>query len=105
MSQDQDFLVPGLGSPNVPESSSVYVFDTTNAAQPTLIKIVKPGPEVGDVEEGITTYAGSHPNAVVIGSKHVYIANGSDDTISVLAKKSTSELDRISLSIFQGFDH
>jgi YVTN family beta-propeller protein len=105
VSQDQDFLVPGLGSPNVPESSSVYVFDTTNATQPALIKIVKPGPEVGEVEEGIRTYAGSHPNAVVIGSKHVYVANGNDDTISVLDKKSNGELDRISLSIFAGFDH
>jgi DNA-binding beta-propeller fold protein YncE len=105
LSQDQTYTVPGLGSPNASQSSSVYVFDSTNPAQPELLKVVKTGPKVGEVEEGIKTYAGSHPNAIAIGSKFAYISNGSNDSISVLDRKTNQELSRISLSIFEGFDH
>jgi DNA-binding beta-propeller fold protein YncE len=105
ISQDQTFTVPGLGSPNAPEASSLYVFDNSNPTVPSLLKMVKPGPQVGDVVEGIRTYGGSHPNAVAVGSKYFYVANGSDDTISVLSRRSNHELQRISLSVFGGSDH
>ena len=67
ISQDQRFTVPGLGSPNAPEASSVSVIDVSNPTQPSLIASVKSGPRIGEVQEGIKTYAGSHPNAVLIG--------------------------------------
>jgi len=105
IAQDQSFTVPGLGSPNAPEASSVYVFDASNPVEPSLVKVVKAGPRVGDVQEGVKTYGGSHPNAVAIGGSYVYVANGSDDTISVLNRKSSQEIRRISLSLFEGADH
>jgi DNA-binding beta-propeller fold protein YncE len=105
ISQDQSYTVPGLGSPNAQESSSVYVFDTSSPTEPSLLKIAKTGPRIGQSQEGVKTVGGSHPNAVLIGSKYVYVANGSDDTISILSKGSNQELQRISLSVFGGVDH
>jgi DNA-binding beta-propeller fold protein YncE len=103
--QDQSFVVPGLGNPNAPESSSVYVFDTTNPTTPSLLKIVKTGPTVGQQEEDIRAYAGSHPNAVAVSSKFTYVSNGNNDSISVLDKTTNRELNRISLAVFHGVDH
>ncbi len=104
ISQDLTYIVPGLGSPNVLESSSVYTLDVSNPIQPQLEKIVKTGPQVGQVEEGIATYSGSHPNAVVVGPEAIYVANGNNDSISVLAPQTYKELTRISLSVFNGID-
>ena len=105
VSGDQSYNVPGLGSPNVPESSSVYVFDTSNRIQPALLTITKTGLKIGDAEDHISAYGGSHPNAAIVGKDRTYIANGNNDTISVLSNKSFAELSRIDLSLFRGVDH
>ena len=93
---DRTYTVPGLGSPNAPQSSSVYVLDVSNPASPRQQKIVKTGPKVGDVENagngrgqgnpesGLVVYSGSHPNAVVVGPRAIYVANGNNDSISIL---------------------
>src|SRR5262245_29818686 len=60
---DRNYTIPGLGGPNVKESSSVYVFSVAAPTAPTLMKRVKTGPLVGEVERGIASYSGSHPNA------------------------------------------
>src|SRR5262245_8615506 len=70
--QDRTFKVPGLGSPNAPESSSVYVYTAAAPALPTLQDIVKTGLKVGDLEKGLASYGGSHPNALVIGPEAIY---------------------------------
>ncbi len=98
--KDLDYTVPGLGDPNAPESSSVYVFDVTNPTSPILKTMVKPGPLVGEKEDGITTYSGSHPNAVVVGPRAIYVANGNNDSIVALDPKTYQKRHRISLSIF-----
>jgi DNA-binding beta-propeller fold protein YncE len=103
--KDQSFTVPGLGPINAPESSSVYVFDTSNPTQPSLLKIARTGLQIGDSEDSLPVYAGSHPNAVAIGSRRVYVSNGNNDTVSVLSRKSNRELGRIDLSFFNGADH
>jgi YVTN family beta-propeller protein len=102
---DQTFKVPGLGSPNAKESSSVYVFEVSDPSHLSLLSVVKTGPKVGEIEEGLKAYGGSHPNAVAIGNKYVYISNGDNDSISVLEKKTSKELARISLSVFEAADH
>src|SRR5262245_10352272 len=61
--QDRNYTIPGLGGPNVKESSSVYVFSLATPTAPALMKRVKSGPLVGEVERGIASYSGSHPNA------------------------------------------
>ena len=101
--QDMDFVVPGLGSPNVRESSSVYVYDVSNRTAPSLAHVTKTGPRVGDVEHGIQTFSGSHPNAIAAGRDAIYVSNGNNDSISVL-DRSFREQRRISLSFLRGTD-
>ena len=101
---DRLYTVPGLGSPNVPQSSSVYVLDVSNPLSPVTRQTVKTGPLVGQREDGLDVYSGSHPNSVVAGPDAIYVANGNDDSISVLDARSYAELDRISLSLLRGQD-
>ena len=84
MPDDRLYTVPGLGSPNAPQSSSVYVLDVSNPLTPQRRDIVKTGPLVGAREDGIDVYSGSHPNSVVVGPEAIYVANGNNDSISVL---------------------
>ncbi|AGY60045.1 bifunctional YncE family protein/alkaline phosphatase family protein [Gloeobacter kilaueensis] len=100
----QSFVIPALGSPNVPESSSVYVLDVSSPTAPVLKKIVKTGPRVGETEEGIETYSGSHPNAVAIAPTAIYVSNGNNDSISVLDPTNLRELGRIRLGFLRGLD-
>jgi len=59
---DRDFVVPGLGDPNVPASSSVYAFDVSVPTAAKLKHVIKTGPLVGESANGIAAYSGSHPN-------------------------------------------
>src|SRR5262249_40727587 len=101
---DQVYTVPGLGSPNAPESSSVYVFDVSQPTTPRRREVVKTGPLVGDREDGIQVYSGSHPNAVVAAADAIYVANGNNDSISIVDPRSYQELGRIGLSLLKGQD-
>ena len=98
------YTVPGLGSPNAPQSSSVYVLDVSNPQSPQRREIVKTGPLVGQREDGIDAYSGSHPNSVVSTREAIYVANGNNDSISVLDPRSYEERDRIGLSLLRGQD-
>ncbi len=99
-----EYKLPGLGSPNAPEASSVYVLDVGNPGRPELKRTVKTGPLVGQRESGIETYSGSHPNAVVIGPDAIYVANGNNDSLSVLHPATYEEISRIKLSPLKGRD-
>jgi DNA-binding beta-propeller fold protein YncE len=101
---DLSYTVPGLGSPNAPESSSVYVLDVSTPDSPVQLEIVKTGPLVGEFEAGIEVYSGSHPNAVVVGPQAIYVANGNNDSISILHRETYAKLGRINLSLLRGFD-
>lgn len=102
--QDIDYVVPGVGSPNVPESSSVFAFDLTRPNNPVLTHQTKTGLLVGDVEHGINTFSGSHPNAVVAGPDAIYVSNGNNDTISILSLSNYQELGRVSLGLLKAQD-
>jgi DNA-binding beta-propeller fold protein YncE len=101
---DRLYTVPGLGSPNAPESSSVYVLDISNPQNPVRRDVVKTGPRVGERENGLDVYSGSHPNSVVVGPDAIYVANGNNDSISVLDRRRHAERSRISLSLLRGQD-
>ncbi len=101
---DRTYTVPGLGSPNVPQSSSVYVLDLQNPVSPERREIVKTGPLVGEHEDGVDVYSGSHPNSVVVGPEAIYVANGNNDSISILDLKTYEERGRIDLSLLRGED-
>ena len=101
---DLMYTVPGLGSPNAPQSSSVYVLDVSHPQSPQAVEIVKTGPRVGQRENGIDAYSGSHPNSVLASAEAIYVANGNNDSISVLDPRSYEERDRIGLSLLRGQD-
>jgi DNA-binding beta-propeller fold protein YncE len=98
------YTVPGLGSPNAPEASSVYVFDVTNPSAASRLAIVKPGFSVGDTDHGVAAYGGSHPNSVAVGRDAIYVANGNDDSISILDPVTFENRGDVSLAILFGFD-
>src|SRR5262249_48422714 len=101
---DRTYTIPGLGSPNVQESSSVYAFSLATPSTPALMKRVKTGPLVGEVERGIASYSGSHPNAVAVGPRGIYVSNGNNDSISILDPDTYEEVRRVSLSVLDGVD-
>jgi DNA-binding beta-propeller fold protein YncE len=101
---DRSYTVPGLGSPNAPQSSSVYVLDLSNPQIPQTRRVIKTGPPVGQREDGIDVYSGSHPNSVIVGPDAIYVANGNNDSISILDPSSYDERDRVSLSLLNGQD-
>ncbi|GIX06273.1 MAG: hypothetical protein KatS3mg115_0676 [Candidatus Poribacteria bacterium] len=77
--------VPGLGDPNVPESFSVWALDTESRE---VIAKIKTGVLVGEEVEGIPAVGGSSPNSIAVNDDYVFVSNGSNDTISVISRKT-----------------
>src|SRR5262245_3687064 len=102
--QDLDYTVPGLGSPNVKSSSSVYVFSLASPTAPSLMTQAKTGPLVGEMERGIASFRGSHPNSVAVGPRAIYVSNGNNDSISILDPRTYEEERRVDLSVLHGAD-
>ena len=65
---------------------------------------MKTGPLVGQREDGIDIYSGSHPNAVVVGTDAIYVANGNNDSISVLDPRTYRGARAHRLSLLNGQD-
>jgi DNA-binding beta-propeller fold protein YncE len=101
---DRRYTIPGLGSANAPASSSVYAFSLADPRHPTLARVVKTGARVGEVADGIETYGASHPNAVAAGRRRVYVANGNDDTVTVLSSDRLEPTGEIKLALLPGLD-
>ena len=108
----QDFTVPGLGSPNAPESQSVWIFDVRNPVNARRIAVVKTGPAIAerlseslqpnDGDDDERAYAGPHPNAIAAGAGAVYVTNGNDDSVAVF--RGGEQVARIALSPLRGAD-
>ncbi|MCL5006426.1 MAG: bifunctional YncE family protein/alkaline phosphatase family protein [Acidobacteria bacterium] len=71
--------IPGLGSPNVPQSNSVYLLDVRDPARPRVTARVRTGLPVGPKSIG-----GSSPGAVLAGQDKVYVSNSAQDSVSIL---------------------
>jgi DNA-binding beta-propeller fold protein YncE len=110
----RNFTVPGLGSPNAPESNSLWMFDVSNPLAASRIAVLKTGPRIAervdevlmgdpDEDDGSGAYAGPHPNAIAVGPEAVYVTNGNDDSVAVL-HAGESDVDRIPLSPLKGPD-
>jgi YVTN family beta-propeller protein len=79
----QTVKIPGLGSPNVKESNSLTVIDVENPAAPKVVAFVPTGLPFGKGTNG-----GSSPSAVAASETHVYVANGHNDSVTVINAKS-----------------
>ncbi len=73
--------IPGLGSPNAPESNSLCVLDLSNAAQPKVVKFIHTGLEFPK------SLGGSSPSGVLATADRIYVSNGHNDSISVVDAK------------------
>ena len=71
--------IPGLGSPNVPESNSVFLLDVSNPAHPEVKARTRTG-----IPTGPKSVGGSSPGAVLAGTDKVYVSNSAQDSISIL---------------------
>jgi len=75
--------VPGLGSPNVKEANSLTVIDVSAAESPKVVKFIPTGLPFGRGSHG-----GSSPTAVTANDQRIFVANGHNDTITVIGAKS-----------------
>lgn len=97
------YVVPPVGDPNAPESSSVFVY-ALEGAMPQRIEIVRTGALIGELDEGIPTHAGNHPNALAAGRVALYVSNGADDSVSIVDPETFVEAARIKLTPLSGYD-
>jgi YVTN family beta-propeller protein len=73
--------VPGLGDPSAPEAMSVFAVRLEDGR---VTSRVKTGYLVGAGRDDLTTVGGASPGAVAAGRRYVYVANATNDTISVI---------------------
>jgi len=86
--------VPGLGDPNAPESNSLSVIDVSDPAHARLEELVRTGEPFGPASLG-----GSGPTGVVASPASIYVANGNQDTISVVDAVTLKVIEQIPLRI------
>src|SRR5258708_37410874 len=73
--------VPGLGSPNAPEAMSVFGIRLDDGRVTARLKT---GYLVGASRDDLTTVGGASPGAVAAGTRFIYVANATNDTITVI---------------------
>src|SRR4029077_10283202 len=88
--------VPGLGSPNHPDAMSVFGVDLAAGA---VAQRIKTGYLVGVNRDDITTVGGASPGALVAGRERVYVANATNDTISIIDSAGGAVLAEIELTV------
>ena len=82
---DEDEVhVPGLGDPNDIRAMSVWTVDISVRGREGVIAKTKTGRLVGEKLEDFPAVGGSSPNSLVATDKHVYVSNGSNDSITVI---------------------
>ena len=91
--------VPGLGDPNVPESVSVFAIDLRTPDRGKVVAKLKTGVLVGEKVEGVPAVGGSSPNSVVCNGRHVYVSNGTNDSISVIDIRTDAIVDHIRIRL------
>ncbi|HYT77580.1 MAG TPA: hypothetical protein VEL79_22690 [Vicinamibacterales bacterium] len=88
--------VPGLGNPNAPEAMSVFAVGLDSGLVTARLKT---GYLVGAERDDLTTVGGASPAAVVAGARFVYVANATNDTISVIDSAQRTITGEIALKL------
>lgn len=89
--------VPGLGDMNDIRGMSVWTLDLAEPAAPKVAGKVKTGHLVGEELEDFPAVGGSSPNSIAVTESHVYVSNGSNDSITVINAKSGEREEDIDL--------
>ena len=90
--------VPGLGSPYVPDSQSIYCYDVKAPGRPKLIKRVKAGILIHAPAAGGKAVGGSAPNALLSRGNRLYVTNANNDSVQVFRAADLRLLRTISLT-------
>ncbi len=77
-------VAPGLGDPNDIKAMSVWTVSLTEGDAGTVTNRYKTGHLVGEELEDFPAVGGSSPNSMVATGDHVYVSNGSNDSITVI---------------------
>ena len=88
--------VPGLGSPNAPEAMSVFGIRLDEGRVTARLKT---GYLVGVERDDLTTVGGASPGALVAGARFVYVANATNDTITVIDSATERIVREIALNV------
>jgi DNA-binding beta-propeller fold protein YncE len=88
--------IPGLGDPNAPEAMSVFGVRLTDGR---VTARVKTGYLVGAARDDLVTVGGASPGAVVAGRRFVYVANATNDTISLIDAEGGRIVRQIELNV------
>jgi YVTN family beta-propeller protein len=89
-------FVPGLGSPNHPDAMSVF---KVNLETGKVERKIKTGYLVGAERDDITTVGGASPSSLAVGTRFIYVANATNDTISVIDPDSDTVVSQIELKV------
>ena len=93
--------IPGLGSPNAPESMSVY---SINLDSNKTTAIFKTGMLIGEMIEDAEVVGGASPNSIVIGKKYAYVTNATNDNISVIDYRLGKIIKHIPIKVDERID-
>lgn len=77
-------IAPPLGDPNDIRAMSVWTADITDPANAKIVDRHKTGHLVGEQLEDFPAVGGSSPNSMAATKDHVYVSNGSNDSITVI---------------------
>jgi DNA-binding beta-propeller fold protein YncE len=83
-----------LGDPNREESNSLAVLDVAAAGQAKLLKFIRTGLPFGG-----NVFGGSSPSGVAATADRVFVANGHNDSISVIDARRLERLEDIAIRI------
>jgi len=96
---------PGLGDPNDLHGMSIWTVDISKRGEERVIGKENTGHLVGEQLEEFPAVGGSSPNSVVATESHVFVSNGSNDSITVIEAKSGKRLSDIDLKVDPRLDH
>ncbi len=86
--------VAPLGDPNREESNSLAVVDVASAGQAKLIKFIRTG-----LPFGAQSLGGSSPSGVVATNDRIFVANGHNDSITVIDARKLERIEDITIRI------
>jgi DNA-binding beta-propeller fold protein YncE len=86
--------VAPLGDPNRDEANSLAVVDVASAGQAKLLKFIRTGLPFGG-----NVFGGSSPSGVTATADRIFVANGHNDSITVIDARRLERLEDIAIRI------
>ena len=96
---------PGLGDPNDLHGMSVWTVDISKRGGEHVVARENTGHLVGEPLEEFPAVGGSSPNSVVATETHVFVSNGSNDSITVIETATGKRQSDIDLKVDPRLDH